>query len=51
MSLADSAATPAAMPVVQPGATLRSVSEEISDRVLQPQAPRWWWIGFGIALA
>jgi Ni/Fe-hydrogenase subunit HybB-like protein len=36
-------------PVVAPGATLRSVSEEVSDRVLRPGAPLWWWIGFGFA--
>jgi Ni/Fe-hydrogenase subunit HybB-like protein len=38
-------------PIVEPGVTLRSVSEEVADRVLRPQAPRWWWIGFGAALA
>ena len=31
--------------------TLRSLSEEVSDRVLRPETPRWWWIGFGISLA
>jgi molybdopterin-containing oxidoreductase family membrane subunit len=37
-------------PVVQPGASLRSVSEEVSERVLRPRAPLWWWIGFGIGV-
>jgi Ni/Fe-hydrogenase subunit HybB-like protein len=41
---------PSEAPVVRPGVTLRSLSEEVSDRVLQPHAPRWWWIGFGISL-
>jgi len=41
---------PSEAPVVEPGVTLRSVSEEVSRRVLQPKAPRWWWIGFGFAL-
>jgi Ni/Fe-hydrogenase subunit HybB-like protein len=38
-------------PVVEPSLTLRSISEEVSDRVLQPHAPRWWWVGFGFAIA
>jgi molybdopterin-containing oxidoreductase family membrane subunit len=38
-----------AMRVVAPGVTLRSLSEEVSARVLRP-APRWWWIGFGVSL-
>lgn len=42
---------PSDAPVVEPGVTLRSLSEVVSDRVLRPQAPRWWWIGFGISLA
>lgn len=41
---------PSAAPVVRPGVTLRSVSEEVSEPVLRPHAPRWWWIGFGISL-
>jgi hypothetical protein len=32
---------PSDAPVVEPGVTLRSLSEEVSDRVLCPQAPRW----------
>jgi Ni/Fe-hydrogenase subunit HybB-like protein len=42
---------PSEAPVVKSGVTLRSLSEEISGRVLQPHAPRWWWVGFGISLA
>ena len=42
---------PSDAPVVEPSVTLRSLSEEVSGRVLRPQAPRWWWIGFGISLA
>ena len=37
-------------PIVEPGVSLRSVSEEVSNRVLQPQAPRWWWVGFAFGL-
>lgn len=37
---------PALPPVVGPGVTLRSLSEEVSARVLSPRAPLWWWIGF-----
>jgi len=42
---------PSEAPVVAPGLTSRSLSEKVCERVLQPRAPRWWWIGFGIALA
>jgi Ni/Fe-hydrogenase subunit HybB-like protein len=42
---------PSDAPIVEPGVTLRSVSQEVAARVLQPRAPRWWWIGFGISLA
>ncbi len=41
---------PAEAPVVRPGVTLRSLSEEVSNRVLRPTTPLWWWIGFGIAV-
>mgnify|MGYP001236563717 CR=1 FL=1 len=37
-------------PIVKPGVSLRSLSVEVSDRVLRPKAPRWWWIGFGCSL-
>lgn len=37
-------------PIIRPGVTLRSLSEEVSERVLRPRAPLWWWIGFGISL-
>jgi Ni/Fe-hydrogenase subunit HybB-like protein len=42
---------PSEAPVVRPGVTMRSLSEEVSDRVLRPHAPRWWWIGFGVSLS
>ena len=42
---------PSEAPVVEPGVTWRSISEEVADRMLRPHAPRWWWIGFGISLA
>src|SRR5215469_12184137 len=48
MNLVD---LPREAPVLEPGVTLRSVNEEVAERVLRPQAPRWWRIGFGIALA
>ena len=41
---------PSDAPIVESSVTLRSVSQEVADRVLRPQAPRWWWIGFGISL-
>ncbi len=41
---------PSEAPVVRPGVTMASLSEEVSERVLRPHAPRWWWIGFGISL-
>ena len=48
MSLRELARDP---PIVAPRASLRSVSEEVSERVLRPRAPLWWWIGFAVALA
>jgi Ni/Fe-hydrogenase subunit HybB-like protein len=42
---------PGEAPLVEPGVTMRSVSEAVSAPVLSPHAPRWWWIGFGISLA
>lgn len=42
---------PSRAPVVQPTVTLTSLSEEVSERVLRPRTPTWWWIGFGISLA
>jgi hypothetical protein len=33
---------PSDAPIVEPSVTLRSVSEKVADRVLRPQAPRWW---------
>jgi Ni/Fe-hydrogenase subunit HybB-like protein len=42
---------PSDAPVVAPGVTSQSLSEAVCDRVLQPRAPQWWWIGFGFSLA
>ena len=42
---------PAEAPVVEPSVTFRSLSEEVSDRVLRSKTPRWWWVGFALALA
>lgn len=44
------AGQPEAPPIVMPGVSLRSLSEEVSARVLRRGAPLWWWIGFGISL-
>jgi Ni/Fe-hydrogenase subunit HybB-like protein len=41
---------PGTAAVIRPGVTMASLSVEVSERVLRPQAPRWWWIGFGISL-
>jgi len=46
MSLVD---LPSEAPVVEPDVTMRSLSEEVSNRVLRPGAPLWWWIGFGFS--
>ena len=44
-------ALPADAPVVAPGVTQRSLSEGVSERVLRSGAPRWWWVGFALAMA
>ena len=44
------AGQPDTPPVVLPGVTSRSLSEQVSGRVLRRGAPLWWWIGFGISL-
>jgi molybdopterin-containing oxidoreductase family membrane subunit len=38
-------------PMIQPGVSLHSLSAEVSDRVLSPKAPLWWWIGFAFGVA
>ena len=38
-------------PVIEPGVSLASVSEQISSRILRPEMPLWWWTGFGIGVA
>ena len=40
---------PASAPVLQPGYTMRSVSDLISRIPLTRRTPRFWWIGFGIS--
>jgi Ni/Fe-hydrogenase subunit HybB-like protein len=40
---------PAGAPVIAPEVTFTSLSEDVSSRVLMPRAPRWWWVGFGVA--
>jgi molybdopterin-containing oxidoreductase family membrane subunit len=51
-TLEDGERTPRAMPykppVVAPGYTTASVTDKISEVVLQ-RTPRWWYIGFGIS--
>ena len=42
--------TPQVAPVMQPGVTFMSLSTRIGDTVLRPQAPLWWWVGFGVSL-
>lgn len=37
------------IPVLKPGHTYASVTDEISSIVLTSRTPRFWWIGFGIA--
>jgi hypothetical protein len=41
---------PTDAPVVAPEVTLASLNEQVSGRVLASQAPRWWWVGFGLSL-
>ena len=41
----------AAAPIVEPGVTLRSLSEQVSERILRPSGMRWWWAGFALAAA
>lgn len=38
-------------PVLQPGHTYGSVTEEISSIVLTRGTPRWWWLGAGAMFA
>ena len=42
---------PGYAPLLPPGLTLTAVNEQVSDIVLKPGAPRWWWVGFGISFA
>jgi Ni/Fe-hydrogenase subunit HybB-like protein len=38
-------------PIIGPGHTFATVTDKISAVVLTTRAPRWWFIGFGIAFA
>jgi Ni/Fe-hydrogenase subunit HybB-like protein len=38
-------------PVIEPGHTFESVTEQISAIVLTRRTPLWWFVGFGIAFA
>ena len=38
-------------PVIEPGVSLSSVSEQVSSRILRPETPLWWWAGFGVGTA
>jgi molybdopterin-containing oxidoreductase family membrane subunit len=42
---------PSDAPVIGPDVTLRSLSEEVSSRVLMDRAPLWWRVGFAISFA
>jgi Ni/Fe-hydrogenase subunit HybB-like protein len=41
----------APVPVVAPGVTMRSLSEEVGEPNLRPKTPLWWWISFGFSLS
>jgi len=49
--MTDTAQHPAYAPLVAPEVTLASLGEQVSQIVLQPRAPRWWWVGFGCSFA
>src|SRR3569623_2447144 len=38
-------------PIVDPAATMLSVTAAVSDPVLESPTPLWWWLAFGPALA
>ncbi|MGE0260846.1 MAG: hydrogenase, partial [Alphaproteobacteria bacterium] len=38
-------------PIIEPGVSLASLSDEVSGRILSPRAPRWWWVGFSFGFA
>jgi molybdopterin-containing oxidoreductase family membrane subunit len=37
------------LPVLEPGHTYTSVTDEISSIVLSKRTPRFWWVGFSLA--
>src|SRR3954453_18911693 len=38
-------------PVIEPGGSLASRNQQIGNRILRPEMPLWWWIGFGVGVA
>jgi Ni/Fe-hydrogenase subunit HybB-like protein len=50
MTLVLARELPVEAPVVEPDVTLTTLSEEVSNRVMMTPTPRWWWVGFGIAV-
>jgi molybdopterin-containing oxidoreductase family membrane subunit len=51
MTMTLTSELPADAPVIAPGVTLTSLSEQVGGRVLASPTPRWWWVGFGISFA
>ncbi|HYX23180.1 MAG TPA: hydrogenase, partial [Thermoanaerobaculia bacterium] len=47
-TLEDERAKPYRPPIVAPGYTTATVTDKISEVVLQ-RTPRWWYLGFGIS--
>src|SRR3954468_17494892 len=37
--------------VLEPGVTEATVTDHVSDLVLERKTPLWWWIGFGFSLS
>jgi Ni/Fe-hydrogenase subunit HybB-like protein len=38
-------------PLIAPEVTIASLGRQVSDIVLRPRTPRWWWVGFGVSFA
>jgi molybdopterin-containing oxidoreductase family membrane subunit len=38
-------------PIVDPAATMQSITAAVSDPVLESSTPLWWWLAFGVAVA
>ena len=43
--------TPSQVPVIAPGHTMSSVTDQISSIVLTSKTPRWWLIGFAVTFS